>query len=108
MLPAAVRSSSLAIPIALLWRHAWPSVDGLDDGSIIAQPEADVHPRVGDATGERETIIHSMTSSARSSSDCGIVRPRALAVLRLMNSWNLVGCSTGRSAGFAPLSMRST
>src|SRR4029453_17455631 len=34
---------------------------------------------------------------------CGIVRPRALAVLRLITNSNLVGCSTGRSAGFAPL-----
>ena len=31
------------------------------------------------------------------------MRPSALAVLRLMTSSNLVGCSTGRSAGFAPL-----
>ena len=46
---------------------------------------------------------HSMTWSARSSIVCGIVRPSALAVLRLMVSANLVGCSTGRSAGFAPL-----
>jgi hypothetical protein len=29
----------------------------------------------------------------------GIVRPSALAVLRLMMSLNAVGCSTGRSAG---------
>jgi hypothetical protein len=33
--------------MALLWRHAWPSVDDLDDGGIIARPEADVDPRVG-------------------------------------------------------------
>jgi hypothetical protein len=31
------------------------------------------------------------------------VRPRALAVLRLMISSNLVGCSIGRSAALAPL-----
>jgi hypothetical protein len=37
----------------------------------------------------------------------GIVRPRALAVLRLIVNSNLVGSSTGRSAGFAPLRMRS-
>ena len=42
---------------------------------------------------------HSMTSSARPSNVYGIVRPSALAVLRLMISSNLVGCSTGRSAG---------
>jgi hypothetical protein len=44
-----------------------------------------------------------MTWSARSSSDWGIVRPSALAVLRLITNSNLVGCSTGRSVGFAPL-----
>ena len=33
----------------------------------------------------------------------GIVRPRALAVLRLMTSSNVMGCSTGSSAGLVPL-----
>jgi hypothetical protein len=44
-----------------------------------------------------------MIRSALSRSDCGIERPRALAVLRLMISSNFVGCSTGRSPGLAPL-----
>ncbi len=34
---------------------------------------------------------------------CGTARPSDLAVFRLMTSRNLVGCITGRSAGFAPL-----
>src|SRR5262249_41940507 len=51
---------------------------------------------------------HWMTSSARANSDCGIVRPSALAVLRLITSSNFVGCSTGRSAGLAPLRILST
>jgi len=51
---------------------------------------------------------HWITSSARWSTDCGIVNPRALAVLRLITSSNLVGCSTGRSAGLAPLRILST
>src|SRR5262245_38341515 len=46
---------------------------------------------------------HSITSSARASSLSGIWRPSALAVLRLITNSNLVGCSTGNSAGFAPL-----
>jgi hypothetical protein len=46
---------------------------------------------------------HSMTSSARARIDCGTVRPSAVAVLRLTTSSNLVGCSTGRSAGFGAL-----
>ena len=45
---------------------------------------------------------HSITWSARSSSDGGIVRPRALAVLVLITNSNVLACSTGRSAGFAP------
>src|SRR5262249_12673825 len=51
---------------------------------------------------------HSITSSARASRFGGIVRPSALAVLRLITSSNLVGCCTGRSAGFSPLRMRPT
>src|ERR1051325_10756809 len=38
---------------------------------------------------------HSMTSSARASSDWGRVRPSALAVFKLITSSNLVGCCTG-------------
>jgi hypothetical protein len=38
----------------------------------------------------------------------GIVIPRASAVFRLRISVNFVGCSTGRSAGFAPLRILST
>ena len=45
---------------------------------------------------------YSITSSARASSVGGTVRPRALAVIRLITRLNLVGCSTGRSPGFAP------
>jgi hypothetical protein len=47
---------------------------------------------------------HSIKSSASESIDAGIVRPSALAVVRLMTSSNLVGCWTGRLAGFSPLS----
>ena len=46
---------------------------------------------------------HSITSSARASSVGGAVTPISFAVFRLMTSSNLVGCSTGNSAGFAPL-----
>jgi hypothetical protein len=48
---------------------------------------------------------HSMTSSAVASKFGGTVRPSAFAVPRLMASSNLVACSTGRSAGLAPLRM---
>ena len=52
--------------------------------------------------------FHRITLSARASTLGGIVRPICFAVLRLITSSNLVGCSTGRSPGLAPLRMRST
>jgi hypothetical protein len=51
---------------------------------------------------------YSVTWSARSSSAGVIVMPRALAVLRLIANSNVVGCSTGRSAGLAPFRILST
>src|SRR5262249_24787098 len=51
---------------------------------------------------ERSPVHYWMISSARVSTDCGIVSPRALAVLRLMTKSNLVDCSTGSSDGLAP------
>src|SRR6516162_7227986 len=59
-------------------------------------------PRSGAAEQRDELAsLHSITSSAATSRFCGSVTPRAFAVLRLITSWNLVGCSTGRSAGLA-------
>ena len=52
--------------------------------------------------------VYSITSSARPSSGNGMLRPRALAVLRLMISSTFVTCCTGSSAGFSPLRMRPT
>jgi hypothetical protein len=48
------------------------------------------------------TVAHSITSSASASNLSGILRPSALAVVKLMTRSNLVGCSTGMSPGFAP------
>ena len=53
-------------------------------------------------------MTYSMTRSARSRSDPGIVSPSALAVLRLITMSNFLGCSTGRSPGLAPLRILST
>jgi hypothetical protein len=52
--------------------------------------------------------LHSMTSSASASSIGGISRPSALAALRLITISNLVGCSTGRSAGLVPFKILIT
>src|SRR5262249_5612007 len=63
------------------------------------------------ATEQRDELAaahHSITSSARASSDGGTSRSSALAVLRLITSSYLVGACTGRPAGFSPLRMRST
>ena len=51
---------------------------------------------------------HSVTSSARASSVGETSRPSPRAVFKLMAKVTFVDCSTGRSAGFSPLSMRST
>src|SRR2546425_1064139 len=73
------------------------------------QCATDQRDKKRDVLAEEPTSCrHWITSSARKSSDCGIVRPSALAVLRLMTSSNFVGCSNGRSPGFAPFRILST
>ena len=54
------------------------------------------------------SISYSITSSACSRADSGIVRPSALAVFRLIANSNTVGCSIGSSPGFAPRRIRAT
>ncbi len=51
---------------------------------------------------------HSITSSARAMRVGGMLRPIAVAVLKLMINSNSVASWIGRSAGLAPLRMRST
>src|SRR6516225_5612975 len=67
-------------------------------------------PHRSRAAEERDELaaVHSITSSARASSVGGTSRPSALAVLRLITSSNRVGCTTGSSAGLAPLRILST
>jgi len=57
---------------------------------------------------EEFAALHSITLSARASSVGGIVRPSAVAVIKFMTRSNLVGCSTGKPAGFAPRRILST
>jgi AAA domain-containing protein len=52
---------------------------------------------------QQKGILYSITSSARCWRNQGRSRPSALAVLRLITRSNLVGCTIGNSAGFAPL-----
>lgn len=49
---------------------------------------------------------YSITSSAATCSVCGTESPNAFAVLRFNTNSNLVGCSTGRSAGLSPFRIR--
>jgi hypothetical protein len=53
------------------------------------------------------TFIHLITRSALANTFGGIVMPICLAVLRLITNSNLVGCSTGKSAGLVPLRILS-
>jgi hypothetical protein len=56
------------------------------------------------AKGHKRTwLTYSITSSAAFSRQTGTVRPRVLAVFRLITKSNLLGCKTGRSAGFGPI-----
>jgi hypothetical protein len=57
--------------------------------------------------GIRRSARQSTTSSARISIAEGIVSPSVSTVFLLMTRRNRVGCSNGRSAGRAPLRIRS-
>src|SRR4030095_6796391 len=56
----------------------------------------------------RVALPYSITSSARASSVGGISSPMRRAVLRLITSSNFVDWMTGKSAGLAPLRMRTS
>ena len=70
--------------------------------SISIGTEQQTSPLLSKGQSPTSALGYSITSSAITSRLCGIVRPSAFAVLRLITSSNLVGCSIGRSAGFAP------
>ena len=96
---AEVRRQSVEIQLSS--RRARPGIRGPSDTAGHCGGEFDAF---------RDLIIvaYCMASSARNRTDRGIVRPRALAVLRLITSSNLEGCSTGRSPGLAPFKILST
>ena len=56
----------------------------------------------GSREGGGNRHLQSITLSARTNNASGTVMPSALAVLRLITSSNLVGCSTGMSATLIP------
>ena len=82
-------------PDMLLWCERFQVVEVIDPEPV----------RPGERSGRR---AYSITSSARARRFGGMVRPSAVAVFRLIDSSYRVACSTGRSAGFSPLRIRST
>jgi len=102
-----------------IWRsarvHLWVLSDWAEQAAGPAMsattPLATVGPKMAvcrDVPIGDITLCYSITSSATLRSLSGIVRPSALAVLRLITSSNVVGCSIGKSPGFAPLKILST
>src|SRR5262245_56224764 len=86
---------------------------GADVLAKVATPcaRAAARPRRNPTAEQRDDLApadHSMTSSARASRVGGTSRPSILAVSALMTSSNLAACTTGKSAGFAPLRIRPT
>src|SRR6266704_2301535 len=73
-------------------------------------PTPDMGPDIADGSFVPTTDMHrskrqhySITWSAMEITPGGTSMPSAFAVLRLITNSNLVGCTTGRSAGFSPL-----
>ena len=67
---------------------------------------SDVQLSVGEVDrvpAPQQPTPYSITSSATVSILSGMVRPSAFAVLRFITSSNLTACTTGRSAGLAPM-----
>jgi hypothetical protein len=68
-------------------------------------PQADLHAsslQVSEVPKAAIGLPYSITASARSRNDSGIVRSSAFAVVRLMTRSNLVGRSTGMSVRLRP------
>src|SRR5260370_11267029 len=106
--PMQVSSSNSLISLAMTSSPgAAPAKPQLGAGTLVPRRHADrspLHYRLGRFGARAHTAaVHSITSSARASSVGGIVRPSALAVLRLITSSNRVGCSTGGAAALAAL-----
>jgi hypothetical protein len=91
--------------------RARPSSENSVCAESVDNPELPRRPLVRACTHKTATNViecYSITSSARSRDASGIVRPSALAVLRLTANSNKVGCSIGISPGFAPRRIRAT
>jgi hypothetical protein len=84
-------------------------VEAADEARISAGDRTSArHHRRSEKCHYRKWGNYSITTSERASRVGGISMPSALAVLRLIVSSNLAGCSTGRFAGSAPFKILST
>src|SRR5690348_5119876 len=79
------------------------------DGLVVGRPKS-FKSGLGDEQNSAAARhrSHLRTSSAVARNVGGIVTPIAAAVLALIESSNLVGCSTGISPGFVPRRILST
>jgi hypothetical protein len=77
----------------------------LPNRSVRFPPKANISCRQSNvlSANSGHSTIHSITSSAMENTPGGTSTPSARAVCRLMTSSNLFNCSTGSSAGLAPL-----
>src|SRR5262245_19239185 len=70
---------------------------------LRARRDRPCHRRAAEKRDEVASPDHSITSSARRRTDGEMLRSRDFAVVRLTTNSSFEGCSTGRSAGLAPL-----
>ena len=96
---------------------AQPVTEGVLPGRVINDADTRNLPRLlrarrkrprSRAAEQRDELapLHSITSSASASSLAGISSPSTFAVLMFITRSNLVGCTTGKSAGLAPWRIR--
>ena len=110
MMPMIAQTTMISISVKpRRWRLADDLVLlGMRSNSVARASEEHRHEWLVSAKSAHSPWCHSIALSARASSDCGISMPSALAVFKLIASSKFVGCSTGRSAGFAPFRILAT
>src|SRR6516162_3977645 len=100
-------SGQECVPFSIVCRKRCKDTDAPHAIGLLRPRRERPCGRPAEQRDELAASDHSITSSARASSMGGMARPSALAVVRLMMRSNLVGCSTGRLAGFAPRTILS-
>ncbi len=98
-----------ALALAVCLTGGVPGSGAAQEIEVIRSSDVRPEHRI-DVNGSVLTTIHveNAESVARVRMDWGMVSPKAWAIRRLITNSNFVGCSTGRSAGLAPLRSLST